>query len=435
MILNMQSLYKHSLLTIVSLLIITSFFSCEKEDNLKPIIEISQPKLSVYAVLDTINVALQVSDNHNIERVSLYIIDANNQKVCTSYNYVPNSSTYNLKALYIIDNLYLDDGEYFFVIEASDGINIEKKYVSIQIGALPKKLNDILIAESDILESKIYSIKNGKQLFKTFSAEYRDFIYNPFQEQYQFLSKDGLLTSYRANKIDEQVWRVNDLKDPTHDFFGSLQYFDKNTLVSSSSGEIRYYDKDGNIINKAISNSQNNQIKQYYYNFDKIMLIKEPFINGEDKIEKLNQTTGASIVTYNILFKPEKLLFVDEGLCVIFGNKNNIAKACSLLTVQNVVHYFGDFGNRQLGDAYKYSKYLYLLSIDHQIVEYNITNGDERVIANTSNLVKFYYEELSHRLYFLDGKNIYYLNYPTDGKELYYANSKTVQDLIFVYNK
>lgn len=430
----MRALYKHKFLTIVSLLIIIIITSCKQQDDLAPVISILQPTSGSFLVFDTIRVQADVTDNESIQSIRIRLIDMDNQQVVPSYSYTVNVSSYQLKADFVIDNLYLESGSYYLVVEASDGINTSKKYVSVLIGALPRYLEDQLIVERDNQQTHIYSIKNGKVLFKTFPFAYQDFIYNPYSKQYLFLSEGGVLTAYDKDDI-EILWQVTDLKDPLRAYYGSLFYKDNVVYVNNYSGGIKAYDGNGNLLKQANTIDSYGQISQYFFGYDKIMVFKEPYVFGNDKIEQLNEVSGASVWTYDIQFSPKQLLFVDEDLCLVFGNEYNIAKACSLSTLYNVIHPFGDFGSRKLGDAYKYSKYYYILSLDQEILEYDLSNGNERVLETTQTNVQFYYEDLYEKLYFIDENKISNLHFPATGSQVFYQNNNTIDDLIFVYNK
>ncbi len=432
--LKWKSLYKHKLLTIVSLSILLLIFSCKKEDDEFPVVTIQKPTTGYFTVLDTLKVIADASDNETIKSLTVKIIDSDNQQVSPSYSFSINKKSFHLETNYIINNLYIESGAYFLVVEANDGINTSKDYVSINIGAIARSLNDILIIEKDNSTCSVYSIINGKTLIKTFNKDYQDFIYNSYAKQYLFLSTDGILTAYDKVTL-KRLWEVSDLKNPNQPYSGHLFYKDKLVCVNSYSGAIRSYDGKGNIINQANTIDDKGEISQLFFGFNKIMAFKEPYVSGEDKIEELNKETGASVYTYDIPFSPKSLCFVDEDLCLIFGNKYNEAKACSLSTLYNTIHPFSDFGARKLNDAYKYSQYYYILSIDQEITEYNVSNNNERVLENTQNNSLFFYEDLYDKLYFIDGDKISNLSYPSAGSQIFYQNNKPIDDLIFTYNK
>jgi len=434
---NVQALYKHKFLTIVSLLILITvslFSSCKKEDDIAPVVSIQTPIGGSYSVNDTISVQAKISDNETIVSVRIRLINMDNQQVVSPYTYSVNASSYQLNANFVIDNLYLESGEYYLVVEADDGINTGKDFVSIQVGALTRVLEDVLVVEKDNLQTHIYSVLNGKLLLKTFNMEYQDFLYNPYSEQYIFLSKKGILTAYDKEEL-ESVWSISNLKDPLHEFYGQLLYKDKLVYVSSYTGAIQVFDGNGNLVKQANTIDTEGQVSQFFFGMDKIMAFKEPYVFGDDKIEELNEVTGASVQTYEIDFSPEQLLFVDDELCVVFGNRYNKAKACSLSTMYNVVHPFGDFGNREFGDAFKHTNYLYIISLDQEILEYDLSNGNERILESTQTNTHFFYEDLYEKLYFVDDKKIFNLNFPAVGSQLFYTNNRTIDDLVFVYNK
>ncbi len=435
---NTESLYKHKFLTIVSwllfMLLIVTVIACEETDDVNPVVKIISPTGGSFSVMDTVHVIADISDDKSLESVSIMLLDLNNQRVCPTNTYSVNKDSYHLDVLFLIDNLYLEGGEYYLVVEANDGYNIQKQYVSISVGGLNKKLEDVLIVEKGNLRTSIYSILNEKVLLKEFSSEYQDFIYNPYTEQYVFLSKEGTLVAYDKIELDE-VWRVENLNSPSYPYQGSLFYKNQVIYVSTYSGEIRAYDGAGNVVKQANTVDNKGQISQYYFAYDKIMAVKKPFVNGDDRIEELNEASGASVRTFEISFTPKKLLFVNQDLCVVFGNEYNEAKACSLSTLYNLVQPFGNFQGRKLGDAYQYSEYFYILSLDNKIAEYNLSNGNERFLENTQESAMFYYEDIYKKLYYTDGNSVCILSFPADGHQVFYTNNRTVDDLIFVYNK
>ncbi len=432
--LEINSLFKHKLLTIVSLLILITLGACQKKDDLAPSVSIQIPSGGSYSAMDTLYIKAQITDNVNINRISIKIIDQNNQQICPSYNFFPNRSSFLLESSFIINNLYLSSGSYFLIIEAYDGTNIGKSYIPIQIGAISKKLEDILIVERYTNHTEIYSILNGKTLLKDFPFSYQDFIYNPYAKQYQLLTSNGDLIAFNKSNFDEE-WCVSGLKDPARNYYGKLFYKDQHTYVSSYLGEIRSYDEKGNLGIQANTVDTKGQISNYFFNQDKIMAIKKPYVNYQDKIEELNKITGASIYTYDLQFSPESILFVDDELCVVFGNRDQVAQACSLSTLYHVIHPFGDFQDRELSDAIQYSEYYYILSLNHEIIEYELDNSYERILETTNTNVHFFKEDLYEKTYYIDNNEILALRYPAAGSQVFFQNDKTIDDLIFVYNK
>ncbi len=429
-----KSLYKHKLLTIVSLMAVLLLLSCHKQDKQKPIIQITQPTGGSYRVGDSIRVDVSVSDNEKIKSISLYIIDESNQRITFPYQYDLNTSNYRISVKYPIDNLYIENGSYYFVVEAKDEVNAAKKYVAIQIGALPKTLEDVLIVESSGTETSIFSIKNSKQLIHTFNESYQDFIYNPYAKHYMFLNQEGQLKAFDKETF-EQKWFADNLKNPIRTYLGKLDYRDNLTYVSTAHNDVRAYNNFGQLVQQFNAVDLEGQIGNYYFDDNKLMLIKTPYTQGRDKIERLNKVTGVSVKTYDMQFSPKQILFVDDELCFVLGNKNNIAKACSLSTLHNVAHPITGLGNRTFYDGFKYSTYIYVLALGNTIVEYHLPDGNERIVDYTSGSVKFFYEDIAERMYVLDQHKVSYLKYPSDGHVVVFENDKPIDDLIFVYNK
>ncbi len=67
---NKSGLFKHKLLTIVSILaIILTIDSCKKEDDVKPIIEVLNTIKNTYSVNDSIHIRAKITDNEALKQL------------------------------------------------------------------------------------------------------------------------------------------------------------------------------------------------------------------------------------------------------------------------------------------------------------------------------------------------------------------------------
>jgi len=73
----------------------------KKKDELSPTISIQSPSGGSYSAMDTIFVDAQITDNENIERISIKLIDQNNQQVCPSYHFYPELASFHLESHFI----------------------------------------------------------------------------------------------------------------------------------------------------------------------------------------------------------------------------------------------------------------------------------------------------------------------------------------------
>ncbi len=164
---NTSTLYKHKLLTFVSILaLFWMIASCQKQDDIKPSIQLTHGVLLSYEVGDTISIAAEISDNENLQQVSVYIINYDNQRVTQPYVYTCSGKHFSLNAQYVIDNKHLENGEYYLVIEAKDGYNTGFKYLKINITGIAPALKQILIIEANQTQTRIYEMMPEKKLIR-----------------------------------------------------------------------------------------------------------------------------------------------------------------------------------------------------------------------------------------------------------------------------
>ncbi|MBN2669044.1 MAG: PQQ-like beta-propeller repeat protein [Bacteroidales bacterium] len=429
-----RSLYSQKLQTLVSLLLIFLFSQCKKEDSVSPVVNIIELSNTQISAQDTFLLKAKASDNIAIKEVFAYIINQNNQKVSKTYSWRFNQADVSIETEFILNDLYLESGSYFLVVEARDEFNTGKAYKALSISGIETLLKDIYIVEASNNLTKIYSIIETKKLIKELQQDYQDYVYNPYSKQNVFLSAIGVLTAYDSS-FTEIIWQKTDLKSPSYTFYGSLLYKDKKVFVSDANGALIAFDDKGNVSWQGNTTDAKGQISEYVFWNDKIMLFKHPYSIGNDRIERMNATTGASVFTYTISFEPKQLLKVNDELCLVFGNEYNIAKACSLSTLYNVVHPFGNFDNRFFYDGYAITEYFYLLAFDDQIVEFDLESQYERVIDAVTAPIHFYFEPLSEMLYYTEGNKLNRSLYPNIGHIESFQQSATIDDLIFIYNK
>ncbi len=315
-----------------------------------------------------------------------------------------------------------------------DEFNRALKYLPITINALARGLKDILIVETEPNQTSIYSIFPEKTLIKTLNKPYQDLMYNAYAQQYVFLSKDGVLSAHQEEDFEE-IWKESELSSMTHPFLGKLCYREQKIFVSTGKGDIRSFNEDGQSNWQANSNFIDSDIKDYQFFKEELLSINKSWTLENDQIERFNLSTGASTHNYPLNFSPEKVVNVEDKLYLILGNTTHTAKACSLSTHYHLVQEFKVWDNRHITDAFRYSKYHYVLAFDNKIIEYYLPNDYERELVSLSSPTQFYYDDLHERLFYIENNKIFLLKYPSEGAELYYTNDKEISDLIFVYNK
>src|SRR5689334_22554716 len=101
----------------LTIFIFLFFFSCKKKENVEPKITITSPLSgTVYVPGDTIQVEADISDDNELGSVTLKLLSASYTPVDHQESFAVNAKTYHLSYDYVINNAYLETGNYFLTL-------------------------------------------------------------------------------------------------------------------------------------------------------------------------------------------------------------------------------------------------------------------------------------------------------------------------------
>ncbi|MCB9204353.1 MAG: hypothetical protein H6603_05175 [Flavobacteriales bacterium] len=119
--------------------------SCTKKDEVPPSVTISSPfNGAEYNVFDTIQVSFQIEDETALVSASAEVLSQDFYPITPKTNI----TNYNGSAQVILDDKLIESGEYFLVVNASDGTNDSREFVEIRINAIPKVRRAVYVATS-----------------------------------------------------------------------------------------------------------------------------------------------------------------------------------------------------------------------------------------------------------------------------------------------
>ena len=128
------------------------FFSCKKEDTLDPVIVLEKPASQItVGTSDTILVEAKITDNENIEKVTVQLLSINFVPVNSALILQPGTSEFHLSVNYILQNTQLSSGTYLIGVTASDGHNTAYAYREIYVLALPQVRKAIFVLSKSAL--------------------------------------------------------------------------------------------------------------------------------------------------------------------------------------------------------------------------------------------------------------------------------------------
>ncbi|NND77964.1 MAG: hypothetical protein HKN39_07250 [Flavobacteriales bacterium] len=299
---------------------------CVKEDDVLPPVVVYDLPLenSVYAVPDTIQVRADISSEEMLESVDVRIVDHNYTPSSESILNQVSAMSYELNEFLIIDDIYLESGEFFVEIIARSQNETKRKYQPIQINEYPRLFEKLAVVQEDGGIQFIGGISDTLQLenFSTAGANETDIaIVNNYHRQLVVGYSNGSLIAY-STESNSIVWETVQSNPIWSDYYKDafIDEDDRTTYVSTSDGEILGFDQFGN--NGSLINvGENNKAGQIYVDGDLVIAEVETQNGLERWIKVFSKYTGSLITTSaSIGMDVKNILKVGEGEYLIAGD-------------------------------------------------------------------------------------------------------------------
>ena len=121
--------------------------SCKKNiDTFAPQITITIPtENQQFSVMDSIHVIANVCDDRKLQTIDITVTNLSFVTVLSSPTISPVNNCYDINQSLPINDIFLTSGFYYLIINASDGINVTRKFQKIYISTLPKRLKYVIV--------------------------------------------------------------------------------------------------------------------------------------------------------------------------------------------------------------------------------------------------------------------------------------------------
>ena len=236
-----------------SLFTILVFYSCSKkdEDIIKPSVTITAPvNLQQVNGIDTMQVLATISDDRNIESVSVSLRDANDIPVLSTVTKTPNQKNYDLNISYFFDDIHLLSGQYDLSVRAFDGENTTTKYVTIFLNETPKSRQGAFVVSNTGGVSDIYYLDNlySGSFYQSINGDYLGAAVNSYDQQLVHASA-GVVPSASVKAIDLKSglnsWDIPIINSPPTPFYTGFLYDSQTVFLGKQNGGIQGYNKNG----------------------------------------------------------------------------------------------------------------------------------------------------------------------------------------------
>ena len=224
--------------------------SCREEsDEIYPVIDMQAPPGNEkYAVFDTIEVRAAISDNKIIASVGVTLVNENKIPVTNvSFKY-PGTAAYLLVSDLVLSDKYIETGDYYIQVQASDGQNVKYNYQPVQVEGLEKMvLGYIALTASGSLTTNVYRLTNEfiPDSSFIFPHGHQFSLLNPFYEQFYMVTPyPSRIYSFALGDFEEQ-W-VEPAALPSPAFLCGV--CNEETWLSTQNGDILAYNSSGRVV-------------------------------------------------------------------------------------------------------------------------------------------------------------------------------------------
>ena len=384
-------------------------FSCNKDnDDESPQIEVSQPNnLSSYNIYDNIIVKAEISDNKNIEKVSIELLNSNLQRELSKEFSNINENTYSLSDGFYLDDIRLESGNYFIKVKAFDGVNESSDFTEIYIQSVPKELlNLVLFKETGaVTYASLVDVSNNVEsnLF-SWNSDLTDAEVDSYNQRIILggkQEKDVSIYDMVENTID---WNLN-FGVSNYDYVNDIFIDDANSFYATlGNSELRKFNYLG--VNQLIANSgTGNRDFNVFVDSDYIYCFSKSNSGLSKSFRKYYNSTGILETSINTTLDNVQIINGPNDKLLVVGENSGNAEL-NLLD-KNDLSYWSPHSlpNESLVKLVQVSEGNYILALSGGLYIYQYNNNSLFTGPSVS-VTDMELDKVNNRLYVLESNQI-----------------------------
>jgi hypothetical protein len=231
----------------------TMLSACAERDTDPPLITVFTPQENApFAVLDTVPVAYQVTDERIVESVTVKLVNQNFIPVSGQVTQTIGKASHNGFAELIIDNRQLESGKYYVLLTATDGTNDRNAYRSVHVAALPFERRAVYFADMQTQgNSGIYKVDSLFSSITPFISGGQDIgrvLVHSADNRITLAGIKGTGITQYDLLGSGQRWATSANNQPPAPTFHDMATDGKNIFLSLFTRELRGYSMNGALI-------------------------------------------------------------------------------------------------------------------------------------------------------------------------------------------
>lgn len=316
------------------ILIVLHIYSCKKIDEIPPIIKIQSPQQSAQINGESINVIADVSDNENIETVTVALYELgkySSPKVTTTF--FVNEKSYQVDFQMNFEQVGLTGGQYVLEIQADDGNQFGYASVEIRLNIMAVQLKGIVVVEEDNNQSTIHQLSlNGlSNPLNNLAYKVSGVAIDSRNQDYIIAQKDNQIITSRSLIDNFQNWQLVNANQGGPYQYKSLKQIELLNYLMKYENQIEIIRVDG--LRSGLINT--------FYRPQYLLKSKNKlYVIEKDDLSNyylsLYHVNGAKITSINLPINAVEVVEKDDGNLYILGNKNGQGNIMQL-NVDNLV--------------------------------------------------------------------------------------------------
>lgn len=413
--------------------------SCQKDDIVPPTIKIIAPiENSRFGVGDSIYFHFYVSDNVQVSRVSVVLLDEQNRMLGTYRHFYSHESSLEITDYYYIADTTLNSGNYYLKFIAWDGYNEVWKSVKIKINGIPKKsLGLFAIIQPSSHQTDIYQVdsNNVSSLWAQYNADFLDArIDNLYGQLYLFPKFYGNMSA--VNLLTKTAdWTIPGISTASDEWFQGIELIDHQLYVGDYNSNLTIYNHSG-VITTLFPALPNYTVKKMLvYNGITFLYEAHKGIGQQKKITVYN--LGMNLIQ-NIIFDYDLVAWFprDENNITLFYNTDEGLQIANLYYFLSGITVIASNDNYVLLAVEKISEKTFLLGTDKGVLYYDLNSPSTfSVVLAKENVKNIDYNEVTSQVAASSGNELFIFSLPdgTISESLLFSDE--IQKLFWNYNK
>lgn len=394
---------------VVAFVILILLINCSETEVALPDITVHTPgDFTTFQIFDSIHVQATISAENTIEYVSVSLVHEDFSTADSKDIFEVNQQNYSLDDYYHLDDIELEDGSYYLLIEAITSVNSKKEYIHIQINGIANYFKGVIvIAQSE--RSTFTITQLNSELIPV-----NDITFTGDMDHAMIMQNHNLLMVSGINSFDIKAFQVNNLSLAwERDAFPSLPLHQGNCFadggdiifLSYYNDYIRGFNSGGEIQFNASINP-NDLITKMHAHGNYLIADQQSKNQGETHLITYQLIGGNELQRYPTNFKVIDFFSVNENEVLIFFQADNSYGIILFEPYSNSVTTISTF-NHTVASVMQYNADIYHFVSEFGFFTYNLNSN---TITETSGIGGgdiILHDKVEDHIIIIEGNNVH----------------------------